>query len=72
METIKELRERKGWTQLQLANEVGVTPSTIYNWERGRFVPRVGQLRDLAKALGVRMDEINLLEEDAETKKLVA
>ncbi len=72
METIKELRERKGWTQLQLANEVGVTPSTIYNWERGRFVPRVGQLRDLAKVLGVRMDEIDLLEEDAEAKKLAA
>lgn len=72
METIKELRERKGWTQLQLANEISVTPSTIYNWERGRFVPRVGQLRDLAKVLGVRMDEIDLLEEDAETKKLAA
>ena len=43
METIKELREKKGWTQLELANEIGVTPSTIYNWERGRFVPQIGR-----------------------------
>ena len=72
METIKELREKKGWTQLELANEIGVTPSTIYNWERGRFVPRLAQLRDLARVLGVRMDEMELLDDEDQAKKLVS
>jgi transcriptional regulator with XRE-family HTH domain len=60
MTTIKQLRERQGWTQVELAHRVGVAPSTVYNWERGKFAPRVGQLRDLARAFGVRMDEITL------------
>lgn len=58
MRTIKELREERGWTQLDLANHVGVTPSTVYNWERGKFEPRYSQLRLLALAFGVAMDDI--------------
>lgn len=70
METIEELRKARGWTQLELANQLGVTPSTIYNWERGRYEPRVSQLRDLARVFGVRMDEIGLIED--EVKKAAA
>jgi transcriptional regulator with XRE-family HTH domain len=61
MKTIKQLREAKKWTQLDLANQLDVTPSTIYNWERGKVEPRVSQLRKLADVFGVRMDEIALL-----------
>lgn len=60
--TIRELREAKGWTQLKLANEVGVTPSTVYNWETGRSEPRVIQLREVAHLFGVPSDSIRLVE----------
>ncbi len=70
MQTIRQLREAKGWTQLQLANKAGVTPSTIYNWERGRFEPKASQLRAVARALGVSSDDIELVEEP--TKKRAA
>jgi transcriptional regulator with XRE-family HTH domain len=33
---IAELRERAGLTQRQLADVVGVDPSTVRNWERNR------------------------------------
>lgn len=33
---IANLREEKQLTQLELANQVGVTETTIANWERGR------------------------------------
>ncbi len=72
MKTIKDLRDERGWTQLELANQLGVTPSTIYNWERGRFEPRVSQLRELARLFGVKMDDIDLATPDEATKKLAA
>ncbi len=73
MKTIRELRDEKGWTQLELANQLGVTPSTVYNWERGRFEPRLTQLRDLARVFAVRMDEIDFIPEtESTTKKLAA
>lgn len=33
---VAELRKRLGMTQRQLADAVGVTESTISNWEQGR------------------------------------
>ena len=66
MKTIRQLREEKGLTQLQLAVELGVTPSTIYTWESGRSELKVRQLRKLAELFGVSMDVIAL--EEAEGK----
>ena len=60
VKTIRQLRQAKGWTQLKLANEVGVTPSTIYNWETGRSEPKVTQLREVARIFGVSSDTIEL------------
>ncbi len=73
MKTIRELRDERGWTQLELAFKVGVTPTSIYNWESGRFQPRLKQMRDLAAAFGVGTDEISFASPSGEeTKKLVA
>jgi transcriptional regulator with XRE-family HTH domain len=59
MQTIRELREARGWTQLELGNTLGVTPVTVYNWERGQHMPTALQLRALAGAFGVSMDAID-------------
>ena len=56
--TIRQLREQRGWTQLELAQRLQVTPVTVYNWERGRTEPRLAQFRRLARTFGVRMDAI--------------
>lgn len=68
MKTIRELREERGWTQLQLAIKLGVTPVTIYNWERGRYEPKVSQFRSLAREFGVSMDDIALTRRGSETQ----
>jgi transcriptional regulator with XRE-family HTH domain len=57
---IKDLRRSAGLTQLELANRLGVTPGTVYKWERGSNEPTATNLRDLARALGVSMEEIDL------------
>jgi transcriptional regulator with XRE-family HTH domain len=63
MPTIRQLREERGWTQLHLAIQLGVTPVTIYNWERGNSEPRVTQFRQLARLFGVSMDDLALTSE---------
>ena len=60
MRTIREFREERGWSQAELAARAKVSPSTVYNWEAGRFEPKATQLRRVAQALGVSMDDIEL------------
>jgi transcriptional regulator with XRE-family HTH domain len=64
VKTIRELREARGWTQLELAIKLGVTPATVYNWERGKYEPTASKLRQIALALGVSMDDIELVEKE--------
>jgi transcriptional regulator with XRE-family HTH domain len=59
MRTIRELRDARGWTQLELGNKLGVTPVTVYNWERGQHMPTAPQLRALAQVFEVSMDVID-------------
>ncbi|HMM42007.1 MAG TPA: helix-turn-helix transcriptional regulator, partial [Thermomicrobiales bacterium] len=51
--------EAAGLTQFELAVKVGVTPATVYNWERGRYEPKATQLRALARVFDVSMDDID-------------
>lgn len=60
MKSIRQLREERGWRQLDLANKLDVVPATVYNWERGTHEPKASQLRALAEVFGVSMDEIEL------------
>jgi transcriptional regulator with XRE-family HTH domain len=62
MPTIKELRVQHGLTQFELAVKVGVTPSTVYTWEKRRRKPNVDHLRRLAEFFGVAMEEIEFEE----------
>lgn len=54
---LKELRRRRGWTQEDLAREVGVSLSTIQRWERrgvGRpFRLALRELRRLFQESGI-------------------
>lgn len=59
MKKIRNLREEAGMTQLQLAVAIGVTPATVYNWERAQHEPKASQVRALANVFGVSMDDID-------------
>lgn len=69
MKTIRELRVETGLTQAQLAAALDCTPSTVYNWERGRNEPKASQLKAMAILFDVSMDEIDF---GAETAKSTA
>ena len=57
MDTVKEIRRRKGWSQKDLAEESGVGQDTISGIESGRHEPRPSTLRKLADALDVEVAE---------------
>ena len=56
--TIKELRERIGYTQKQLAEELAVSDKTISKWETGKGYPDITLLEPLARALQVSVPEL--------------
>jgi transcriptional regulator with XRE-family HTH domain len=55
VDTVKEIRRRKGWSQKDLAEESGVGQDTISGIESGRHEPRPSTLRKLADALDVEV-----------------
>ena len=54
-EQIKRCREKRGFTQEQLAEKIGVSIETISSIERGIKMPR---LQNFANQLGVSADEL--------------
>ncbi len=58
MDTVKELRRRRGWNQRDLAKASGVGQDTISSMESGRHEPRPSTLRKIAGALGVEIEEL--------------
>jgi transcriptional regulator with XRE-family HTH domain len=63
---LAKLRRSKGFSQRGLAEEAGMSPSSIYEIEVGRRKPNPSTLRKLANALGVEV--IDLLEEEERPK----
>lgn len=56
--TIKKLREAKGITQQQLAQEIGVSDKAVSKWETAKGLPDITLIEPLAKALGVSVMEL--------------
>ncbi|MBF2066729.1 MAG: helix-turn-helix transcriptional regulator [Calothrix sp. C42_A2020_038] len=53
------LRERAGLTQLELSRLVGVTESTIQNWESGRTgTDHIERIVKFCKALGCQVEDL--------------
>jgi transcriptional regulator with XRE-family HTH domain len=55
---LTELRERRGVRQVQLAKMVGVTQSTISEWETGKAGITLDHAIAVAVALGATMNEL--------------
>ena len=71
--TIRELRAERGWSQNELAVKLGVTPVTVYNWERGKYEPTASTFKAIALAFGVPMESVELVSMgDEQGKPLVA
>lgn len=55
---IAECRKSKGYTQLQLAEKLGVTDRSISNWENGKCMPDLSLFKPLCEALDISIYEL--------------
>lgn len=51
--TIRSLRLSKQMSQSELGDALGVTRAAVYQWEKGRSVPQIDHLQELARFFGV-------------------
>lgn len=51
-------RKKKGYTQEQLAEKLGVTNKTILRWENGHYMPDLSLLEPLSKELDITLNEL--------------
>lgn len=55
---IKEIRQRRNITQVELAANLGIGQPAIASWETGVSKPRTDMLPKLAAILGCTIDEL--------------
>ena len=55
---IRELREKKKMTQLQLAEKLGVSDKAISRWETGKGYPDITLLESIADAFDISVTEL--------------
>lgn len=58
MSDIKELRKAAGLTQAKFAEAMGVTQSTVSQWENGRALPDTSKLPRIAEVLGCSVADL--------------
>lgn len=56
--TIKNLRERKGLTQTELADKLGVSSKAVSKWENAKGLPDISLIEPIANALSVSVMEL--------------
>lgn len=64
---LRQIRFRRGWTQAELGERVGLQQTQVSKHELGQLDPSTDQLLAYAKALGCTVDEI-LGAEDADAR----
>jgi transcriptional regulator with XRE-family HTH domain len=62
MKELRQIRMDLGWSQRKLAEIARYPKERICQWELGRRIPSIVQFEDLARALGVHIDLVELEE----------
>lgn len=55
---IKNARTKKNMTQMNLADEIGVSYQAVSNWERGNSMPDISKLPELCNILDISFEEL--------------
>lgn len=55
---IAECRKEKGLTQIELANQLGITDKSVSKWENGVCLPDPSQYKPLCNILNITINEL--------------
>jgi transcriptional regulator with XRE-family HTH domain len=58
MTRLKQELQRQGKSAYSLAQDLGVSFGTVYNWTQGRNLPRTEHMKHLSKLLDVSIEEL--------------
>lgn len=58
MNNVKKYRDKKHWTQKELAVKAGMYVSEISRFEQEKQMPTLNRAQSLARALGVTVDDL--------------
>ncbi len=58
--TLEAARVNAGYTQEQAASNLGVSRSTIINWENGKTIPGIPSMHKMSQLYGIPLDCIFL------------
>lgn len=61
MMTLKALRVNAGYTQVEAAKALDITPETLSSWERGKSFPTVPQIKEIEKLYSTKYADIQFL-----------
>lgn len=56
--SIVQKRKEKGFTQMQLAEQLNVSPAAVAMWETNERTPRIDKLLAMAKLFNCTVDEL--------------
>jgi transcriptional regulator with XRE-family HTH domain len=56
VDRLREARDRRGWSQRELAERCGLSEVQVYRYENGKSDPSASHLRHIAEQLGVSAD----------------
>ena len=66
---IAEFRKKKGMTQVELAEKMGVTDKAVSKWERDLSFPDVNTIPRLAEIFNVTVDELMQVKTDTKESR---
>ena len=68
---IKNARNAKNMTQMDLADAMGISFQAVSNWERGNSMPDISKLPELCEILGLNLDELMGTDSSSQTVQVV-
>jgi len=67
-ERLKEEREKRNWSQNDLAERLHVSRQTVSKWETGKNYPNIEMLIGLSDLFGITLDELLRSDKELEEK----
>ena len=57
VERINELRVKKGWSQNELAQKIGLSANAVYHWYKTDAMPTLANVERICEVMGITVEQ---------------